>query len=82
MTVLWIAALILFSAMMACTLQKRQRMDLKTTCCKACLEAFNQSPVAVGPEGARCGSFTTAQALNKTCSDYFMTNVVMVGDCQ
>ncbi|NRB46970.1 MAG: hypothetical protein HRU41_04815 [Saprospiraceae bacterium] len=56
--------------------------DLRSQCCKECVEAFSQSPVGVGAEGARCGSFNSAVELSSPCQKYFSENPVMVSECQ
>ncbi len=78
-----ITGLIIMASMgfVACNSGKNQRQHLATRCCKECLEAFNQSPVAVGPEGAKCGSFGTGKPLSGRCAKYFQKNKKMVADC-
>lgn len=50
-------------------------------CCQECLTAFSQSPVAVGPQGARCGTFTTGSPLSTECQDYFSSSPRTVAEC-
>jgi len=56
--------------------------DLSTQCCKECLEAFSQSPVGVGADGARCGFFNSSAEISSPCQKYFKENQVMVSECQ
>lgn len=56
--------------------------DLKPICCKECSQAFGKSPVAVGPEGAQCGTFTTAQPLSERCEKYFESKAINVAECR
>lgn len=56
--------------------------DLRSQCCKECVEAFSKSPVGVGAEGARCGSFNSAIEMSSPCQKYFKENQVMVSECQ
>ncbi|PIU21445.1 MAG: hypothetical protein COT15_02360 [Candidatus Diapherotrites archaeon CG08_land_8_20_14_0_20_34_12] len=56
-------------------------MCKKTTCCNECLNAFSQSPIGVGPQGAFCGTFMTANPISKECDKYFSENEMSVADC-
>ncbi len=62
--------------------QPPYKPELQTTCCQACIDAFSQSPVAVGEEGAVCGQFTTGKPLTEECKDYFEVNYQSVGSCK
>ncbi len=69
----------------ACNMQKQQKTvdtDIRSACCEECLAAFNKSPVGVGAEAARCGTFSTADTLSSKCQQYFEKNSVMVGECE
>jgi|GEM_PF-1929720 len=68
----------------ACHMQKQQKAtaaDIRSACCQECLAAFNTSPVGVGAEAARCGTFSAADTLSRKCQQYFQANTVMVGEC-
>lgn len=68
----------------ACNTQKQSKTvdaDIRSECCKECLAAFNRSPVGVGAEAARCGTFSTADTLSSKCQQYFEKNSVIVGEC-
>ena len=62
--------------------QPPYKPELQTSCCQECVEAFSQSPVAVGEEGAVCGQFTTGKPLSASCEDYFEVNYMSAGSCQ
>lgn len=51
-------------------------------CCQECLTAFSQSPVAVGPQAAHCGQFTTGLPLSAECTDYFSSSPRTVTECE
>src|SRR3989344_707005 len=61
--------------------QPPYKPELQTTCCQECVDAFTQSPVAMGEEGAVCGQFTTGKPLSEACADYFEVNYQSVGSC-
>ncbi len=56
--------------------------NLLNRCCQECLTAFSQSPVGVGPQGARCGTFTTGSPLSAECQDYFSSSPRTVAECE
>ena len=56
--------------------------ELKTKCCQECLDAFSQSPVAVGKSGAQCGNFPTGQPISKACQEYFEQHPTTVAECE
>ncbi len=76
--ILLISGLVLFSG---CTTQQ-QKPDLKIKCCKECTDSFSKSPVGVGPGGAVCGQFTSAQSISTECENYFNVNQIAVAQCE
>ncbi len=76
--ILLISALVFFSG---CTVQTQQP-DLKVRCCSECVESFSQSPIGVGPGGASCGQFTSAQPISADCENYFKSNITTVAQCE
>lgn len=56
------------------------RMRLK--CCEECIAAYSQSPIAVGPNGARCGNFMTGKPISDECAGYFEANPSTVSGCE
>ena len=58
-----------------------ERDRLPAQCCQECKAAFAQSPVGVGPEGARCGGFASGKPLSKPCEFWFDQNVRTVAQC-
>jgi YHS domain-containing protein len=79
----WINVLtaLLILSLTACNTSKKQE-DLSAQCCQECLEAFSQSPAAVGAAGANCGEFTTAKPISAKCKDYFKNNPRTVAACE
>ncbi|PHN06671.1 hypothetical protein CRP01_10265 [Flavilitoribacter nigricans DSM 23189 = NBRC 102662] len=65
----------------ACNTSKNQE-DLSSQCCGECMEAFSQSPVAVGAAGANCGEFTTGKPISDRCREYFKNNPRTVAECE
>lgn len=75
--------ILLVFVVVSCGVKKsKSAEDLRSQCCKECVEAFSKSPVGVGAEGARCGSFNSAVELSSPCQKYFKENQVMVSECQ
>ena len=58
-----------------------QRNEEKV-CCAECLTAFESSPVGVGPEAARCGTFTSGVELTARCTTFFEENKMTVEQCR
>lgn len=56
--------------------------NLSDRCCQECLTAFSQSPVAVGPQAARCNQFTTGAPLSQGCQEYFSSSPRTVAECE
>lgn len=56
--------------------------SLREKCCRECSAAFSQSPVAVGPAGARCGNFMTGNPMSYECEAYFEENSFTVSECE
>jgi hypothetical protein len=54
----------------------------KIKCCRECLDAWGKSPAAIGPEGARCGSFMTAAKISESCKAYFAKQSITVSSCE
>lgn len=79
----WINVLgtVLILGIGACSTSQKQK-DLSSRCCRECLEAFSQSPVAVGAAGAQCGKFTTGKPLSEKCREYFESNPRTVAACE
>lgn len=75
-----LAGLLILSAI-ACNTSKKQE-DLASQCCRECLEAFSQSPVAVGAAAAQCGAFTTAKPMSDQCRAYFKDHPQTVAGCE
>ncbi|MFH0884697.1 MAG: hypothetical protein V1861_03225 [Candidatus Micrarchaeota archaeon] len=55
--------------------------ELKLRCCDECRASFSRSPVGVGPGGAMCGQFTTAQPLSGECGDFFGRYPMSAAEC-
>ncbi|MEK6901453.1 MAG: hypothetical protein AABX37_03865, partial [Nanoarchaeota archaeon] len=58
-----------------------QQQDDEKECCVECLTAFESSPVGVGPEAARCGTFTTSEKMTQRCTIFFEENPLIVKEC-
>lgn len=56
--------------------------SLNPECCQQCLQAFSQSPVAIGPSAAACGHFMSSHPLSSQCEQYFQDASVTVDDCE
>ncbi|MFQ5620692.1 MAG: hypothetical protein ACE5FT_02520 [Candidatus Nanoarchaeia archaeon] len=69
----WICPLFLIF-IIACTPQ--------VDCCKECLEAFQQSPDAIGVEAAQCGQFSSAKQMSQACITQFENSPKAVEACQ
>ena len=59
-----------------------QQRDDEKACCAECLTAFEFSPVGVGPEAARCGTFTSGVELTARCTTFFEENKMTVEQCR
>ncbi len=55
------------------------RMRLR--CCEECIAAYSQSPIAVGPHGAKCGHFMTGKPISSECGGYFDSFPSTVSGC-
>lgn len=76
-----VLAILLILGFAACNTSKKQE-DLASQCCQECLEAFSQSPVAVGAEATQCGAFTTGKPISNKCLEYFQKNPQTVAECE
>ncbi|MBI2573366.1 hypothetical protein HYV86_05880 [Candidatus Woesearchaeota archaeon] len=70
--------LFLTSLTLSCTTQP----SLNPDCCIECVNAFSQSPVAVGPSAAACGHFMSGYSMSTQCEEYFRDAAVTVDDCE
>lgn len=68
-----------FSA--SCSAGACVKITLRERCCGECAEAYENSPVAAGPNGAVCGHFATGSPLSAECDDYFSDMSVTVSRC-
>jgi hypothetical protein len=68
--------LILLVVLTGCSSQKQ------TQCCQECIDAFGNSPVAMGESAAQCGQFTTGNPLLEECENYFKAEPQTVQECQ
>jgi len=50
-------------------------------CCTECARAFSMSPVGSGPEGTKCGSFSSAYEMSAFCEQYFGSHPTIVSQC-
>lgn len=50
-------------------------------CCAECARAFSMSPVGAGPEGVKCGAFSSAYEMSAFCEQYFASNPTIVAQC-
>ncbi|NET34955.1 MAG: hypothetical protein F6K19_23505 [Cyanothece sp. SIO1E1] len=76
--------IVLVFLLLGCGVKKKSAAseDLRSQCCQECVEAFSKSPVGIGAEGARCGSFNSAVEISSPCQKYFKDNQMMVSECQ
>jgi len=51
-------------------------------CCDECVNAYSKSPVAYGPQGAKCGHFMTGNPISAECDTYFAGKNMTVTQCE
>jgi len=51
-------------------------------CCTQCIDAFTQSPDAIGPEVAQCGKFNSANQIGELCLEEFKSKPQTVEECR
>ena len=57
------------------------KVALREKCCEECADAYGQSPIAAGPQGAICGHFATAKPLSEACAAFFLNQSIAVSRC-